>query len=147
MKYVSTCLLAVITLISMAAAQSANPHSSSTKPLTGRSSADTSQTATKPLTPKSAMPAQRKSPAVTPHGSASAKKSNAELAGLERKNVAASHSQKQNARKTNSGATPKTASQTGSGINFKYQKPKAGMQAPNQGGNSKNPGSRIKKTK
>ena len=115
--------------------------------LGGSSSAkDPIETANKALTPKSAMPVHRKS-SITPKPQKSGPNTTAELIHLEQQTVKASPS-----KSATVGAmkeTPKatgTFARNGSGINFKYQKPVGGPQAPNGGGNSKTSGTpRVKK--
>jgi hypothetical protein len=104
--------------------------------------------ATKPLTPKSAMPTQSKSSGgvsnVSKNGS-----TNAELSRLERQNIKAG-----DPKKVTTGASKSTSVKTsanvsansGSGINFQYQKPVGGMKASTPGANAKSSATpRVKK--
>jgi hypothetical protein len=134
--------LAAASLTGLAIAQSSEVRSSSSK-----SGSDPLQAATKPLTPKSTMPAQRKSSPVTlPNGLIGSRNTTAELTHLERQKIKTGGS-------TTLGGPAKVpplktaeTSAGGPAINYKYQKPVAGMTASNPGANSKNSSTpRVKK--
>jgi len=139
--------LALAAMIGVATAQSSQGHSLSGS----KSGADP---ATKPLSPKSAMPAQHKSSVPAPVASSAKGSTTSELNHLEHQNP---HATKGSATRAKSTPAPKPAAQPkstetstakGSGVNFKYQKPKGGMQAETPDPNSANSKtSRVKKKK
>jgi hypothetical protein len=141
--------LALAAMIGLATAQSSQGRSLSGS----KSGADP---ATKPLSPKSAMPAQHKSSVPAPVVPSATGSTTSELNQLEHQNPHASSSTKGTAR-TKSAPAPKPAAQPkstetstakGSGVDFKYQKPKGGMQAETLDPNSANrPNQRVKKKK
>ena len=126
MKLRIACLFVTVAAsISLATAQNSGGRSSSAK--AGR---DPLQTAIKPLTPKSVTTPTRKSSVAVPRAS---KGSNAaaELTHLERQNIKAG-SKSRGAGPAKGISAPKSAgttARTGSGINFKYEKPVGGMTA------------------
>jgi hypothetical protein len=134
-------LIAAVSLTGLAVAQSSEVRSSSTKP-----GSDPLQAATKPLTPKSAMPAQRKSSPVTlPNGSTGTRNTTAELTHLERQKIKTGSTSVSGPGKAPP-IKPAETSASGAAINYKYQKPVAGMTASNPGANSKNSSTpRVKK--
>jgi hypothetical protein len=135
--------MALAASVTLSTAQGTQVRSSSAK-----AGADPLQNVTKPLTPKSAMPAQRNTAPVAPM-SAGSGKTNAELIRLERQPIKAETPKSGGAKAAKDAPLVKSANAsagTGSGINFKYQKPVGGMQAtvPNaQSPNSSTP--RVKK--
>ena len=141
--------LALAAMIGLATAQSSQGTSLSGS----KSGADP---ATKPLSPKSAMPAQHKSSVPAPVAPSATGHTTSELNQLEHQNPHASGSTKGTAR-AKSAPAPKPAAQpkstemstaNGSGVDFKYQKPKGGMQAATPDPNGANPTtSRVKKKK
>jgi hypothetical protein len=136
MRHRSVCLLVAITaLSSVTMAQSSRTTSSSTK-----STPDPIEAANKPLTPKSAMPAQHKS-SIVPPPSKNGSNTTAELTHLEQQNIKASTA-KSGASGPVKGTSKSTSTSAAShsGINFKYQKPVGGPQAPNGAANSKSSG-------
>jgi hypothetical protein len=143
-RYKVFCLcLAVAASISLAAAQEPQVRSSS-----GKAGADPLKNVTKPLTPKSAMPPQRKSSSAAPKAT-SGGKPDAELTRLERQPIRAEIPKSGNAGPAKSAPLVKsadTSAGSGSGINFKYQKPAPGMQASTPGANSRSSSTpRVKK--
>jgi hypothetical protein len=138
--------LALAAMIGLATAQSSQGHSLSGS----KSGADP---ATKPLSPKSAMPAHKSSvPApVVPSAKGS---TTTELNHLEHQNP---HATKGSAARAKSTPAPKPAVQPkstetstakGSGVDFKYQKPKGGMRAETPDPNTANSTTpRVKKKK
>ena len=126
MKLRIACLFVTVAAsISLATAQNSGGRSSSAK--AGR---DPLQTAIKPLTPKSVTTPTRKSSVAVPRTS---KGSNAaaELTHLEHQNIKAG-SKSRGAGPAKGISAPKSAgttARTGSGINFKYEKPVGGMTA------------------
>jgi hypothetical protein len=143
MKYRVVCLFVTVAAgICLATAQNSQVRSSSTK-----SGPDSLQTATKPLTPKSAMPVHPKSSAA-PAVSTSGQKTSTELTHLERQNIKAQSPKSGSTGPAKSASVPKPTqtSASGSGIDFKYQKPVGGMTASTPGANSKASGTpRVKK--
>jgi hypothetical protein len=129
-------VVAMGALICLATAQNSQVRSSPAK-----SAPDPLQNAIKPLTPKSAMPVQRKPSVAVPNASPDGGKTNAELSHLERQNIKAGSyagSSKSGAGIAKSAPAPRPADRSsGSGINFKYQRPvgttasKPGAQAGN----------------
>jgi hypothetical protein len=143
MKYRVVCLFVTFAAgICLATAQDSQVRSASPK-----SGPDPLQTATKPLTPKSAMPPQRKSSAAVPNPATANHNTTAELTHLERQNIKAPSAKSNSTGPAKS--APKsagTSAANGSGINFKYQKPAGGTQAPNPGANARSSGApRVKK--
>jgi hypothetical protein len=136
MKHSVVCLfLTMATWTFPATAQNSQVGMASAK-----ASPDPLHTATKPLTPKSAMPTHRKS-TTAPNPPKSGSNTTAELIHLEQQNVKAPASKSGTAGTMKE--TPKatgTSASSSSGINFKYQKPAGGPQAPNSGANSKSSG-------
>ena len=122
------CLFVTVAAsISLATAQNSGGRSSSAK--AGR---DPLQTATKPLTPKSITTPRRKSSVAVPKASKSSPNAAAELTHLERQNIKAGDSKSRGAGPAKGISAPKSAgttARTGSGINFKYEKPVGGMTA------------------
>jgi hypothetical protein len=139
-RVLSLCM-AFATSVSLSMAQGTEVRSSSPK-----AGADPLQNATKPLTPKSAMPPQRKSAPVLPM-SAGSRKTNSELAHLERQPVKADTPKSGGAKPVKGAPLVKSAdASSGTGINFKYQKPVGGMQAATPSANSPNSSTpRVKK--
>ena len=135
-------LIAAASLTGLAIAQSSEVRSSSSKP-----GSDPLQAATKPLTPKSTLPAQRKSSPVTlPNGSTGSRNTTAELTHLERQKIKTGSSTTLSAPAKVPPIKPAETSAGGAAINYKYQKPVAGMTASNPGANSKNSSTpRVKK--
>jgi len=136
-------LIAAASLTGLAIAQSSEVRSSSSKP-----GSDPLQAATKPLTPKSTLPAQRKSSPVTlPNGSTGSRNTTAELTHLERQKIKTGGSTTLSAPAKVPPIKPaETSAAGGPAINYKYQKPVAGMTASNPGANSKNSSTpRVKK--
>jgi hypothetical protein len=137
--------LALAAMIGLATAQSSQGRSLSGS----KSGADP---ATKPLSPKSA-PAQHKSSVPAPVAPSATGSTTSELNHLEHQNPHASGSTKGSAARAKSAPAPKPAAQpkstaNGSGVDFKYQKPKGGMQAETPDRNSANSTtSRVKKKK
>jgi len=134
MKHRLVCLLAtVLAGACLASAQNSQGHSPSAKP-----APDPLKGATKPLTPKSAMPSPHKSSLAVPgpHTSTKGKNTDLELTRLERQRITTTSP---NTRVANSVPARKPAvNQMGSGIDFKYQQPVGGMQAPTPGARSPN---------
>ena len=116
-------------LIGFAAAQSSKPASSSPKP-----SPDPLKTSMKPLTPKSAMPSRRKAAVVAPNRATRRSNPNAELTRLERQNsISGAAKSGGTAPAKGTAANPVgTSARSGSGIDFKYQKP-VGQKAATHG--------------
>lgn len=141
--------LALAAMIGLVTAQSSQGHSLSGS----KSGADP---ATKPLSPKSAMPAQHKSSVPAPVGKRATGSTTSELKQLEHQNQHASASAKGTARgKSAPAAKPvaqakstETSTANGSGVDFKYQKPKGGMRAETPDPNTANSNTpRVKKKK
>lgn len=134
MKHRLVCLLAtVVAGACLASAQNSQSHSSSVKP-----APDRLEGATKPLTAKSAMPSPHKSSLAVPgaHTSTKGQNTDMELTRLERQRVKTTSP---NTRSASSVPARKPAvNQKGSGIDFKYQQPVGGMQAPTPGARSPN---------
>jgi hypothetical protein len=145
MKYRLVCLFVTMAAgICLAPAQNSNVRASSAKP-----GPDPLQAATKPLTPKSAMPSHRKSSVAMPPASTSGKNTTADLTRMERQNGKASGSKsgdKGPAKGSSVRKSADTSAGSGSGINFKYQKPVGGLKASTPGANSANSSTpRVKK--
>jgi len=122
MKYKIVCL-SVVALIGLAAGQSSKTRSSS-----ARSDSDPVKAATKPLTPKSAMPSHRRPVAAAPKPATNRSKTTAELTHLERGQnlkTGGSNSSSTALPKSPSAKSTATPARSGSGIDFKYQKPVA----------------------
>ena len=129
-KYQYVFLSLVVTaLIGVATAQKSQPRPSSAK-----SGSEPLTSATKPLTPKSAMPAHRKpatagKPAIAgPRPVTSSSKATTELNHLERGQNAKNGGSKSSSTAPAKSASAKstgTPASSGSGIDFKYQKPVA----------------------
>jgi hypothetical protein len=121
-----------------ATAQNSQVHSSSTK-----SSSGPLQTATKPLTPKSAMPSQHKSAIAVPKASTGARNTTAELTNLEQQQSKAGGPKSGSTGAAKSASARRSAdssARSGSGINFKYQKPVGGLTASTPDANAKSSG-------
>lgn len=134
MKYKFASSLAIAAAWTcLAAAQTSQAHLSSTRP-----TPDPLKSATKPLTEKSANTPRHKSSAVPSQSSEGARKTSAELTGLERQKDAArgpTNSATSSPRNTASPKPPAssktadTSAGNGAGIDYKYKKPAGGLQA------------------
>jgi len=113
-------LVTVAALIGLATSQNAKVGLSS-----AASAQDPLKTATKPLTPKSAIQPRSRSSAPLPNASTNSRKTNAELARLERQSTKTGGSKGGNtgAAKAASIKPLGNPSKSGSGINSSYQKP------------------------